>query len=145
MNKKCNTCKFEKPVGHFGNRAASKDGLAGWCKQCKQAYDLAYYVAKDRRSAIAANTKQRMHEIKVYVWNYLLAHPCVDCGESDPVVLEFDHKDPSTKLRSIAEMVAGRFGLNKIRAEIAKCEVRCANCHRRKTATQFGWHALMGC
>jgi hypothetical protein len=31
-----------------------------------------------------------------------------------------------------------------LKAEIAKCQVRCANCHRRRTAAQFGWWRSLG-
>jgi hypothetical protein len=61
----------------------------------------------------------------------------VDCGETDPVVLEFDHVRGEKK-GEIAMMVRVD-GWDKIVEEMAKCELRCANCHRRKTAKQLGW------
>lgn len=67
----------------------------------------------------------------------LLAHPCVDCGETDPVVLEFDHR--SDKSDNIGSMLRHGTSTETMEREIAKCDVRCANCHRRKTAKQFGW------
>jgi len=57
---------------------------------------------------------------------------CVDCGESDPIVLEFDHVR-GEKVKNIADMVNQSYGIETIKNEIRKCEVRCANCHRRKT------------
>ena len=64
---------------------------------------------------------------------YLLTHPCVDCG--DPVVLEFDHLPEFTKGFEIARAItASTRSWATIAAEIAKCEVVCANCHRRRTA-----------
>ncbi len=68
---------------------------------------------------------------------YLATHPCVDCGERDVVCLEFDHVS-GEKVRNIANMI-GEYSWTTIEAEIAKCEVRCANCHRRKTAKQHGY------
>jgi hypothetical protein len=70
---------------------------------------------------------------RMWVWAYLLEHPCVDCGENDIRVLEFDHRDPGQKHGAISRMVADRCGVNKIKAEIEKCDVRCANCHRRRS------------
>ncbi len=71
---------------------------------------------------------------------YLLEHPCVDCGESDPVVLEFDHVRGEKRF-TIARAVSGSTRSWKlIKIEIDKCEVRCANCHVRRTAKQFGWY-----
>lgn len=57
---------------------------------------------------------------------------CVDCGNDEPSVLDFDHRDPTTKKFSISNSV-GRIWEDLL-AEVAKCDVRCANCHRKRTA-----------
>ena len=75
---------------------------------------------------------------QLFAYDYLLAHPCVDCGESNPVVLDFDHRDRATKSRDVAWFIRRR-DLVRLAAEIAKCEVRCANDHRRKTARELGY------
>jgi hypothetical protein len=73
---------------------------------------------------------------------YLRAHTCVDCGETDPLVLEFDHRDGVEKLETIAFLRA-RGGRDELLAEVDKCDVRCSNCHQRRTAAQFGWTKLL--
>ena len=70
--------------------------------------------------------------LREYVKNYLLSHPCVDCGESDIIVLEFDHITDDKKY-NIANMYSGGHSIETVQREINKCEVRCANCHRRIT------------
>ena len=72
---------------------------------------------------------------------YLLAHPCVDCGRANPVMLDFDHRDPSEKKGNVSEL-AMRKPWRLVLVEIAKCDVRCANCHLRRTAIQFGWKKI---
>ena len=63
--------------------------------------------------------------------DYFATHPCVDCGETDPVVLEFDHlRDKSF---SIGAKLTNH-SWDAIVAEIEKCEVVCGNCHKRRTA-----------
>jgi len=63
---------------------------------------------------------------------YLSTHPCVDCGETDFRVLDFDHVSDK-KLANVSNMVWKPSPLATIKKEIAKCEVRCANDHRRVT------------
>jgi len=63
---------------------------------------------------------------------------CVDCGVKDPVVFEFDHVR-GKKVSSIGELMHKAVPWQTIAHEMAKCEIRCANCHRRRTAAQFGW------
>ena len=75
---------------------------------------------------------------KAFILQYLVTHPCVDCGEADPIVLEFDHVK-GKKTCDISKMSGHARSLLVIEKEIAKCEVRCANCHRRKTRKQFSW------
>lgn len=70
---------------------------------------------------------------------YLSNKGCVDCGEKDPVVLEFDHIDPETKTASVSNMIRHLRNVDKVHEEINKCEIRCANCHKRRTAKQFKW------
>ena len=76
-------------------------------------------------------------ENRARVLEYLWNHSCVDCGESDPIILEFDHVT-GKKRESISLAVSRGWGWASIEAEIAKCEVRCANCHARKTARKLG-------
>lgn len=82
--------------------------------------------------------KQKEHRIKMrkLVLEFLIENPCVNCGESDPVVLEFDHIDPVTKRKTIAQLLSGHSGWKTIKSEIDKCRVLCANCHRRHTYVQ---------
>jgi hypothetical protein len=72
---------------------------------------------------------------------YLQSHPCVDCGLLDPVVMEFDHVR-GVKLGNVTKMMYQKKRLDLVVAEIAKCEVRCANCHRRKTSRDNGSYRL---
>lgn len=72
------------------------------------------------------------------VIEYLREHPCVDCGETDIVVLEFDHVRGEKRF-CISEMMAYSYPWSSVLAEIEKCEVRCANCHRRRTAYEHGY------
>ena len=70
---------------------------------------------------------------------YLLEHPCVDCGEADLRVLDLDHDDPSQKTENVGRLVTLSLPWSTVLAEIEKCSVRCANCHRRRTADAFKW------
>jgi hypothetical protein len=71
-----------------------------------------------------------------YVRRRLAESGCVDCGETDPGVLEFDHV--RGKLASVSGLGWANASDLRIDEEIARCEVRCVNCHRIRTASQFG-------
>ncbi len=86
-----------------------------------------YYKEKARERTLEQTKKN-----KDYISEYLLNHPCVDCGEKDIIVLEFDHINDD-KSYNIANMIQTGYSLETIKKEIDKCEVRCANCHRRIT------------
>jgi hypothetical protein len=59
--------------------------------------------------------------------------PCLDCRRTFPYfVMQFDHRDPTDKKYVVSQMV-GRTGKATILAEVAKCDVVCANCHRERT------------
>jgi hypothetical protein len=72
----------------------------------------------------------KREEARRFVFDYLSSHPCVDCSESDPMVLTFDHVKGNKKM-DISQMVNQGYRLGAIETEISKCEVRCANCHMR--------------
>ena len=71
-------------------------------------------------------------EKRAWIAAYLAEHPCVDCGETDSEVLDFDHVR-GKKTAAVSSFVRGGYSLAKLVAEVELCEVRCANCHRRIT------------
>ena len=138
--RQCSRCHEPRPLADFRLRdvRAGKPGF--YCSRCRRAYRRAHYERNrtDYIGRAAIGARRRREDVLLLLHAYLLDHPCVDCGETDIIVLEFDHMDPSKKTIAIGQMI-GRRSWSTIRKEIEKCSVRCANCHRRRTATQQGW------
>lgn len=133
MNKPCTKCGETKVKTEFGSNKSKKDGLQTWCRLCVKTYNKTYYVnTPERNDQRIAWKVKNIPLLQDYVWNYLLENPCVDCGEADPIVLEFDHL--SDKKFNIGDYIHKDGNLDKLKLEIDKCEVRCANCHRKITA-----------
>jgi hypothetical protein len=71
---------------------------------------------------------------------HMAQHPCADCGETDVRVLEFDHV--GAKEDNMSTLLNLGVPLARFAAELARCDVVCVNCHRRRTATRGGWSQL---
>jgi hypothetical protein len=97
------------------------------------------HYAKHRERVIESAKKYSKiarDRIRAYITTHLKTNPCVDCGETDPIILEFDHI--KAKDFNISDAARKGVGMKKLKDEIAKCEVRCANCHRKKTYERSG-------
>lgn len=139
--KQCTKCKKDKPDNEFNYKIKALGLKHKQCKDCTRLFvknhyteNRGYYLDKTQKR----NSKLR-GEVLEYLREYLLGSPCVDCGETDITVLEFDHSGKVPKFKAVSFLVRNRYSLGKVKEEVAKCEVRCANCHRRKTAKQFNW------
>jgi len=131
-------CHQEKPDADFAFQSINSGVRQDHCRACHAAYRRQHYL-KNRDVYIAREVARMLGyrlDNRIRLFEYLSAHPCIDCGESDVLVLEFDHRDPSTKKAEVAHL-AVRKPWKFVEAEILKCDVRCANCHRRRTATPF--------
>jgi hypothetical protein len=83
------------------------------------------------------HTAKYREALREYLWNYLRTHPCAECGEADPVVLEFH--PIGGKDMAISQMITRVSSVNRLKEELQKTIVLCANCHRRITAEERGW------
>jgi hypothetical protein len=83
-----------------------------------------YYKKKAKERG--NNLKPKLY---AFVNRYKVFVGCVDCGyKENPVALQFDHVR-GEKLKDVSRMCAEAYSLSRIKDEIRKCEVRCANCH----------------
>jgi hypothetical protein len=132
--KTCTRCGKTKPLDQFPPRLRGKPRLQSWCRACFAANNARYYAEhRDvQKARLLGNTARRRNENRRKAAEYLLAHPCVDCGETDLVVLDFDHIGAKTS--AVSAMITNGASWERIAAEIKRCEVRCANCHRIRTA-----------
>jgi hypothetical protein len=133
--KVCTKCGRLLPPRAFSKRAKARDGLQPRCRECAAQWHLEHresrlpQIRKSTREAKARNYRL-LHE-------YLLEHPCVDCGGTDLLVLEFDHIG-GDKTMDVSRLVQNASSWKTIEREIAKCEVVCANCHKRRTIRRAG-------
>jgi hypothetical protein len=135
--RKCRRCGEAKPAREFAWRRKARGQRDGFCRPCRSAYGREHYEAnKQRYIEQAAVVKRRLAlERTRLLLEFFETHPCVDCGETNPVVLEFDH------LRDKSFSIGGELTTRTWQAildEIEKCEVVCANCHRIRTANRRG-------
>jgi hypothetical protein len=142
--KLCPTCSTLKSTADFSRDRARPDGLGSQCKECKRIVQKNWYSRNKARHVanVARHRRTAETEIIKRILQYLKRHPCVDCGETNPVLREFDHVR-GVKVNSICNLISRGVGWGKIEAEINKCEVRCCRCHRLKTAEQFGYRKLL--
>lgn len=130
---RCAKCKELKPEGEFSWKFKNKGIRSTKCKECVKAYSREHYVLNRSKYGRSARRNNKRHERELYthIYNYLTKHACVDCGEADPIVLEFDHVRGLKKF-TISHVSRHGVGLATLELEIAKCEIRCRNCHARK-------------
>ncbi len=137
----CSRCKKEKEISEFNFKIKALGLRQKQCKECTRLLVKNHY--NKNRLYYLDKAKRRNLEIKLdvikYLQRYFLQNPCIDCGETDITVLEFDHDGKIPKFKAVSSLIRNGFPLRKIQKEIDKCSVRCANCHRRKTAKDFKW------
>jgi Zn finger protein HypA/HybF involved in hydrogenase expression len=130
----CRVCGESKPLAEFPYRSLKRQTRQWICLLCQREYTNEWY-SRNRKRQIANAKVRSLHaesELKSRVREYLLDHPCVDCGQSDLAVLDFDHL--RDKRANVSTLVQSGVSWDSLADEIAKCDVRCANCHRRRTA-----------
>ncbi len=141
--KNCSLCKQDKELSDFNKNSRRSDGLQTHCRSCTTVQSRLYYNDNKevQKKQIYAAKLIRVNAHRERLLEYLKQNPCVDCGEDDIVVLEFDHL--ADKEFHVWKILKEGYSWEKVWKEVQKCDVRCANCHRRKTARDFGWHKLI--
>ncbi|MBA4124452.1 MAG: hypothetical protein H0X72_18575 [Acidobacteria bacterium] len=140
MEKVCTKCSLKKDLLLFPAKKKAKDGHASWCRACFKAnWDVRYRENHQHYRDSHNTSRRKIREQNARkVFDYLTHHPCVNCGESDPIVLEFDHRDRIEKSECISILILNS-SWERVELEIEKCDVLCANCHRRKSAAEFNY------
>jgi len=139
QTKPCPKCLSTKSLQAFPRRGAGRSP-SGYCLECQRVYSRAHY----RRNKAKHNARRHANQVVYVARNkqrmrvFLEDRSCIDCGNANPIVLEFDHVR-GKKRYEISIMLNAGFAWARILEEVAKCEIRCANCHRVKTAVQLNW------
>jgi len=122
--KKCGGCGEIKPLSEFNKK---KDSYQSKCKECNKAYLREHY----KKNKNYYNNKQKTYKQNVRDWynEYKETLKCEKCGESDAICLDFHHENE--KEFTIAQAVSSNVSIERIKEEIKKCIVLCANCHRK--------------
>ncbi len=133
--KQCTKCKKIKEEKNFVIRNKLKGTLQPECRACTNEYRKKWYKKNTdiHKARVAKSSKQRFLNIKQYI---MIAKdkPCADCHQSYPYyVMDFDHLPQFEKCFNISEFSDGRHSIDDVKAEIEKCGIVCANCHRIRT------------
>jgi hypothetical protein len=126
--KRCRVCEQDLPLDAYGPRRAR-------CRDCIRADGRAFYHSTAGKVVHRRNQKAGYLRAKEVLVACKQA-PCTDCGgQFPPYVMHFDHRDP-TKKKMAVSLFAGARNVPKMLAEIAKCDLVCANCHAVRTHRQ---------
>jgi hypothetical protein len=140
--KHCTGCLTEKAESEFVWRNKEKGLRASRCRDCTRKSVNSHYASNKTYYVKKAKVRKKSYQVELWTMlgEYLSSHPCVDCGETDLRVLDFDHVR-GVKLFNISSAVRDQRSIKSVVEEIDKCEVRCANHHRIATAERAGWRS----
>ena len=132
MIKRCTICKQEKPLSEFNKNSARKDGLQTHCRECNKERSRQYYKKNKKKhlKEVYVRKRRNIRIVMRKLMELLNRSHCADCSIKDARVLEFHHRDSEEKEHNISDMLNQGFGWNSVSAELEKCEILCANCHR---------------
>jgi ABC-type Zn2+ transport system substrate-binding protein/surface adhesin len=121
----CTSCKESKDDSEFSRRGKK---LQTECKTCHSIYLKQHY--QDNKQQYLENISKRKKEIQVFIRDQK-NKPCYDCKKNYPYyVMDFDHRENKEFNLNGAWK---RYSIDKIKQEISKCDLVCANCHRERT------------
>ncbi|TAJ47562.1 MAG: hypothetical protein EPO52_11915 [Herbiconiux sp.] len=138
--KTCTQCNESKSLEEFNAKRAARDAHQNVCRDCNRASARRYYALNREahiRVILARTAAQRRANLEL-IGRHLVEHPCVDCGEADLRVLDFDHRDATQKAAEVMILAKNGYSLRRVIDEIAKCDVRCRNCHAKVTYERMG-------
>ena len=137
LSRRCIRCGVDKPDADFAWRDKTRGRRFAHCRACQSKYSRKHYEQNRAKYIAKASARKRRlaDENRARMLEFLAENQCVDCGESDLVVLEFDHLRDKTF--EISQVLRDR-EWSVIIEKIAKCDVVCANCHRRRTSARQG-------
>lgn len=118
---KCKCCFREFPLKCFQTEKV-------WGIDHPIDYVCSYCRAQKK---ITSGSLKNLEENKTFIIEYLETHPCVQCGETNILCLEFDHIDRKNKSSEVGKLLSQSKEI--LIAEIFKCQVLCSNCHQIKT------------
>jgi hypothetical protein len=134
----CTKCQNDKPASEFSKKQQGQ--RRGWCKPCRRQWGRNRYALTqvDHLKRIRGNKRRYAAEAKELV-RALKREPCTDCGRSFHwFAMDFDHREGVDKAGDIYRLVQGSHCIETLKAEIAKCDMVCAVCHRLRTARRLG-------
>ncbi len=136
----CSYCTLLKDNAEFAFKNKLKEIRHSYCRDCSKVISRKTYLNNkekiNKRSSIAQRKRTQIN--RQFIWDYLKEHPCKNCGIDDPEVLEFNHINLNDKIANVSFLV--KKSIKVLINEIKKCEILCANCHRKHTAQQFNYY-----
>lgn len=99
-------------------------------KEYQKIYQKARYE-KNKQSIDSRIDSYKKARRKWFSEEIIAKSSCIKCGENHPGCLDFHHRDPNDKYMEVTKMVDAKCKEERILAEIAKCDILCANCHRK--------------
>lgn len=143
MMKQCKGCGQDKPIEEYAWKNKVKGVRQHRCPPCMRKYSRKHYEEnKAAYLARASERNKREYYEKKEIVKRLKSQPCMDCGREYPwYCMEFDHRNPSEKRAAVSTLVLESTGMPRFMAEVAKCDVVCANCHCARThlRREAGW------
>ena len=127
MKKRCCKCKILKDTSLFSFSSKAKGTLVSFCKECKRDYNILHYKAN--KDEYVDRNKKRRDEKRAYIEEVKKKSSCVSCGIKDYRVLDFHHISPTEKKWNVSA-ISKIPSMTRLKQEIDKCDILCANCHR---------------